>query len=56
MRATAAHLPFLGVSVQSTQHPDASMHHDVATFGGADQATEWRFAIPQGPDRPSAVS
>jgi hypothetical protein len=28
------------MAVQRSQHPDASMHHEVATFGGADKATD----------------
>jgi hypothetical protein len=42
-----------GVSVQSAQHPDARVHQEIVAFRGADQAAD---AIPQGPDRPSAVS
>ena len=29
-----------GVSVQSAQHPDARVHHEIAAFRGANQATD----------------
>jgi hypothetical protein len=44
------------MAVQRSQHPDASMHHEVATFGGADKATDGGLPFLKVLDRPSAAS
>jgi hypothetical protein len=38
----------LDVSVQRSQHSASHVHQEIAAFGGADQATRPRFAIPRG--------